>query len=52
MSNTPNDPERDAPNPILPEPVGEDGFVLPEDDAEAAAPAPQREKTDTAPAER
>ena len=29
MSNIPESPERNAPDPILPEPIGEDGFVQP-----------------------
>ncbi|WP_182083871.1 hypothetical protein [Aureimonas sp. ME7] len=44
MSNTPDTPERNAPDPILPEPIGEDGLVQPNDEtggteADRAAPS-------------
>ena len=49
MSNIPASPERNAPDPILPEPIGEDGFVQPrepdeqnETDQPAPAPSPER----------
>lgn len=29
MSNIPHSPERNAPDPILPDPIGEDGFIQP-----------------------
>ncbi|WP_279482870.1 hypothetical protein [Aureimonas sp. SK2] len=32
MSNIPETPERNAPDPILPEPIGEDGLVTQPDD--------------------
>jgi len=35
MSNIPESPERNAPDPILPEPIGEDGFVQPREPDEA-----------------
>jgi len=35
MSNIPESPERNAPDPILPEPIGEDAMVQPREPDEA-----------------
>lgn len=35
MSNIAESPERNAPDPILPEPIGEDGLVQPREPDEA-----------------
>ncbi|ALN71787.1 hypothetical protein [Aureimonas sp. AU20] len=35
MSNLSDSPERNAPDPILPEPIGEDGLVQPREPDEA-----------------
>ena len=37
MSNIPHSPERNAPDPILPDPIGEDGFVQPREPEERPA---------------
>ena len=34
MSNIPHSPERNAPDPILPDPIGEDGFIQPREPSE------------------
>ncbi len=51
MSNIPDSPERNAPDPILPEPIGEDGFVQPrepdeQNETDQPAPAPTPELPD------
>ncbi|RIX97952.1 hypothetical protein D3218_17870 [Aureimonas flava] len=40
MSNLPETPERNAPDPILPEPIGEDALVQPDDGSSGEAAQP------------
>lgn len=36
MSNIPHSPERNAPDPILPDPIGEGGFIQPREPDETS----------------